>query len=79
MAPFGSYRAQTWDDQTLVSDIEGLSVDAARHIARAATLTGHTGRMMCESADYCEVYTAAGAIRRGTFAETTLVRINANG
>ena len=72
--PFGTYRAQTWNDQSLVSEIGDLSYDAAREIARTARLTGHTGRLMAESGDYCEVYAADG-VRIGTWAETTRVRV----
>jgi hypothetical protein len=73
-----SYRAQTWIGQLLIAEITDLSLDAAREIARTATLTGHTGRLMSQDAelDYCEVYPLKGDIRRGTFAETTLVRVS---
>lgn len=71
---FEGFRAQTWNDQELLSDIAGLSIDAAREIARAALMTRHTGRIMAEGRDYCEVYTAEGT-RRGTWAETTIVRV----
>jgi hypothetical protein len=77
MTPISSYRAQTWDGEVLVSEIAELSIDAAREIARSAPMTGHTGRLMAESpgVDYCEVYARDGSIRRGTFAETTIVRL----
>ena len=67
------FRAQTWHGDELAAEITGLSYDAARHLAQAATITGHTGRLMSETEDYCEVYAPDGA-RVGTFAETTLVK-----
>lgn len=70
-----SYTAQTWHGHALVSEITGLSIDAAREIASAAVITGHTGRLMQENADYCEVYSHNG-VRRGTFAQTTLVLVD---
>jgi len=74
-----SFTAQTWLGEMLVTQIEGLSIDAAREIARV-TLGTHTGRIMAErrsaaDEDYCEVYTKDGGSRVGTFAETTLVTI----
>jgi hypothetical protein len=75
----GPFIAQTWNGEELLSSIDDLSFDAARHVAIAATLTGHTGRMMSSrenhGVDYCEVYTPDGNVRRGTFAETTLVHV----
>lgn len=65
--------AQTWDGESLVSEVVGLSYDAAKEVAWAATLTGHVGRIMGERIDWCEVFTSEG-YRAGTFAETTLVR-----
>lgn len=68
--------AQAWNGEQKLSEIEGLSYDAARHIAMAATLTGHTGRLMGEDQDWCEVWTPTD-YRSGTFAQTTLVAIEA--
>ena len=71
----GPFTAQTWDGEQLIAEIIDLSFDAARHIAQAATVTGHTGRLMADNGeDYCEIYCSDGSSRRGTFAEVALVR-----
>jgi hypothetical protein len=44
------FTVQTWDGDVLISIITGLSIDAAREIVRAARLTGHTARIVPESA-----------------------------
>lgn len=74
-APFGSYTAQAWRDQKLITAINGLSIDAAREICRAHLMAGLTGRVWLEGGDYCEVYTPGRPVRCGTFGDTTLVRI----
>ena len=56
-------------------DIRELSIEAAREIALTHAQMGYTGRIMSEDQDYCEVYTPDGQVRRGTLAETTLVRV----
>lgn len=76
---FSSYTAQIWDDDALISEIGGLSLDAAREICRAAPLTEHCGRVWCEDigVNYNEVYARDGSIRRGKFEEMILVRYHA--
>lgn len=74
MNPFASYTAQIWDHQTLVQQIAGLSIDAAREIARSALITGNSGRVWCDSENYTEVYAVDGSVRTGRYEETTLVR-----
>ena len=70
------YTVQTWRDQTHVGeDFIGLSLDAAREIARTHRALGDTVRLMAEGTDYCEVYPPDSEVRCGTFAETTLVRV----
>jgi hypothetical protein len=54
-------------------DFDGISIDAAREIAKVHSAFGDTVRLMAEGEDYCEVWTPGGFVRRGTFAETTLV------
>lgn len=54
-------------------DFDGLSIDAAHEIARAHVAFGDTVRIMAEGEDYCEVWSPDGTVRRGTFAQTTLV------
>ena len=69
------YTAQSWDGDTCVVSIHGLSLDAAREVVRAHLAFGLTGRVMANAFDYCEVYPHAGGdVRCGTFAETTLVK-----
>src|SRR2546425_55179 len=69
-----SFTAQSWDGPNRVTSLDGLSYDAARHVAKSHTaLLGHTGRIMSDAEDYCEVYTPDGQTRIGTFAETTTV------
>ena len=73
MHAFSSFTAQMWQSQPdgkLVSQIDDLSVDAAREIARSATMTGHTGRIICNDSDYCEVFDPKRGFRSGKFAET---------
>lgn len=73
MNPIASYTAQIWDDQTLVQQISGLSIDAAREIARSALITGNSGRVWCDDENYTEVYAADGSVRTGRYEQTTLV------
>ena len=75
-ARWDRFTAQTWKDQERVhDDLAGLSIEAAREITLTHAQLGYTGRILSEDRDYCEVYTPDGQIRRGTFAETTLVRV----
>ena len=50
----------------LVAQFNDLSIDAAREIARSAPMTGHVGRIICNDADYCEVYAARYVLERLT-------------
>lgn len=73
---FTSFTAQTWHGDThIVPDFDGLSIDAAREIARTHAAMGYTGRIMAEDVDYCEVYEPDGSVRRGRFAQVTLVHV----
>ena len=74
MNRMSSFSAQTWSGKELVSEIKGLSYDAALHVAQSATLTGHVGRAMSDSEDWCAVYRPGQESMMGTLAETTLVR-----
>ncbi len=74
MAPMDSYRAQAFAGDKRVMNISGLSVDAARHLAQVHAALGETGRIIAESHDYTEVYCSDGSVRRGEFAQTTLVK-----
>jgi hypothetical protein len=67
-----TYTAQIWDKETLLSQIEGLSLSAAREICSTAPLTGHSGRVWCDTRDYTEVFDRRG-VRRGPYAVTTIV------
>lgn len=69
---FSTYRVQIWRGDTKLTELEHLSIDAAREVARIAPTMGQTGRIMCHDADYCEVYALDG-VRVGTWAETTCV------
>lgn len=71
-----TYLAQIWDDQELLNQIDGLSIDAAREIAASAPMLGQTGRIFENGRDYCEVYPPNETPRRGRFAEVTYVRLN---
>ena len=73
MHAFTPFTAQVWNGHDRLVHLEDLSIDAAREIARSAPLTGHTGRIMAQGEDYCEVYSAEYGNRVGTFADTTLV------
>lgn len=70
-----SFLAQAWNGMDKVSEVRGLSYDAARHVASAATITGSVGRLMSEDAGvaWCEVFTPNGGYREGPFAQTVLL------
>ena len=77
MHAFSTFIAQTWEapagDGKLVAQFNDLSIDAAREIARSAPMTGHVGRIMCNDADYCEVYATRNAgYRSGSSADTVI-------
>lgn len=72
-----SFTAQVWDGETRLTNIDGLSFDAARHIASCAPMTGHTGRVMSDAEDYVIVYAKDGTVRVGTFGQTTIVHTQA--
>lgn len=69
----GTYVTQAWDGSLKLVEVDGVSLDAARHIAMAHWSLGFVCRIMANGSDYCEVYDGE-QIRRGTFAQTTLVR-----
>lgn len=73
---FTSYLCQTWRGQTLVDELDDLSIDAARHVAKANTAFGYTVRLWAGNGkiDYTEVHAPDGTVRMGRFAETTLVK-----
>ena len=76
MKTFGvAFTVQHWDDEILMSSIDGLSIDAARHIASANTMLIGTARIFSEVEDYTEIYDGGQMVRSGPFAETTFVRV----
>ena len=79
MYAFTPWLCQIWNGQKLVTSIENLSIDAGREIARAHNVFGEDVRLWAENGaeDYIEVWPAQGPVRRGTFGETTLVRVPA--
>ena len=79
IAPVGSYNVGIFRGQTRQSEIEHLSIDAARHIAQTHAGLGDDCRVMLEGGDYCEVYMHNGDVRIGTYADTTLVRVTEEG
>ena len=72
--PFGSYNVCSWAAGERVLLLEGLSIDAARHIAQVHASMGEASRIHCEAdgADYCESYCLHGSVRRGRFADVLL-------
>ena len=72
-----AYTVQTWKDQERITeDIDGLSIDAARHIAQVHAAMGYIGRVVPDiKTEEWEIYLPDGTVRRGPFAEVTLVRI----
>jgi len=83
-APFGAYSVVSFKNGARTVSLEGLSIDAARHVARTHASLGEAARIHLESPtegerwigigqpDYCESYCAHGTIRKGRFAEVLL-------
>lgn len=74
--PIGSYNVCGWvQGGERVTFMEGLSYDAARHIAQVHAGMGEATRIHCETegVDYCEAYCPHGSVRKGKFAEVLLV------
>ena len=69
------YIVQVWDGDQRVGDESFVSPSIARGIVWDVVRTGRTCRLIEVGHDYCEVYPPDGPIRRGTFAETTLVTV----
>ena len=67
------YTAQIWHGVERILQVQHLSLDAAREICRTAPMTGHSGRVWCETEDYTEVFASDGSVRCGPYAETTLI------
>ena len=69
----GTFTAQAWRGENLVSESVGVEYTAAKIIADAWTAAGCTSRLMSEGVDYCEVYMPDGSSRTGSWAETTRI------
>lgn len=74
---FLRYTVDTFKGENWIASMgSALSWDGAREIARAHAALGYTVRMIAfvPGLDYTEVYEPDGSVRRGPFAETTLVK-----
>ena len=75
-APLTDYTVQTWQGHARpLPDIDGMSIDGARYIARVHLALGYTVRLWANGVDYCEVYSPEHGFRSGTFAETTYITV----
>lgn len=69
-----TYTAQVWNRHDLITEIKGLTLDAAREATRTLRFANRSTRIMCEQEDWTECDGPAG-FRAGPFAETTLVTV----